>query len=84
MATARTVARFGGVAATVPVAAPPQVAADMQRRDRTGGFGLSLAPVRTELTDAVTTGRLTLSVVLALTLGLIGFYYATRSIQGGG
>lgn len=84
MATARSVARFGGASATVPVGAPPQAAADLQRTDRTNGFGLSLTPARTELSDAITTGRLTLSAVLAITLGLIGFYYITRSVQGGG
>jgi hypothetical protein len=85
MANARSVARFGGALTAVPVSAPTQQpAASGQSRDRTGGFGLSLAPVGAEISAAVTTGRISLSVLLAVSLGLIAFYYGTRSIQGGG
>jgi hypothetical protein len=86
MATGRSIARFGGGVIAVPMTPPTQqpAAVSGQTRDRTGGFGLSLAPARAELSSAVTTGRISLSVLLAITLGLIAFYYGTRSVQGGG
>jgi hypothetical protein len=62
-------------------AAAPAPAADIQNRQE---FHLSLAPARAELGEAVTTGRLSLAVLLAMTLGLVGFYIATRNVQGGG
>jgi hypothetical protein len=68
---------YRGAAASMSAAAPPPTT-------DTTGFHLSLAPARSELRTAITTGRMTLAALLAITLGLIGFYYATRNIQGGG
>jgi hypothetical protein len=85
MSNARSVARFGGGLVSVPMSPPTQQpAVSGQSRDRTGGFGLSLAPATAEITGAVQSGRVSLSVLLLVTLGIVAFYYGTRSVQGGG
>lgn len=54
-----------------------------------GGFGntaggrISVAPALSEVSDAMT-GRITLGMVNLTILAMLGFYYWTRSAQGGG
>lgn len=87
MSNARSVARFGGGLVSVPMSPPTQPPArNGQERDRTGGFGLSLAAggSTAEIGSVVQIGRVSLSVLLLVTLGLVAFYYGTRSVQGGG
>lgn len=47
------------------------------------GTSISFAPALGELGD-ITTGRVTLAAVNLTILAMLGFYYWTRSAQGGG
>lgn len=46
------------------------------------GGGLSVAPARGEITDALA-GRITLGVINLTILAMVGFYVYTRTVQNG-
>ena len=65
----------GGAIVNAPPAAPS---------NGSGGPGiLGIKPAMSSLSD-LTTGRVTLGLVNIAIVGMVGFYFWTRSAQGGG